>query len=292
MGSGNRGAKRQPLSLGYSIWMAVGVFCLYFSAGIGAIILLALAVRLLLRRRGGRQKSEQYGQTVVLPVITSLFEEAVYEPENGFPRDMIDKLGVLHRTARYRSRHRFSGRRHKIGFEAAAVTLFQQAHFFGSKPFAPVFDGLFLSFQLPEEVKGAVRVIPAAYRKAPPQNPDQAAGGKKRAGIRPAYPVDISYEGFSKRFYVYAEDPERAAPLFSDRFCKGLLEFADAANVPVLLSFAADRLFVGLDLERPAPLDAPDSDGTPEAQRQELRERLRIVIDCIDLLIAPECRAE
>jgi hypothetical protein len=72
---------------------------------------------------------------------------------------------------------------------------------------------------------------------------------------------------------------------------RNLIKFADIARAGSAL-VCEDRLFVGLDLQRPAPFDAPESDGTPEAQKQALRERLQILIDCIDLLIAPESRTE
>jgi hypothetical protein len=285
--------KRLPLSTGESIWMAIGVFLLYFSFGIGAIVLIALAVRLYYRYRGGRRQSGQYGETVVGPAISALFEEAVYEPDGGFSRETILGLGILHPGSRYQSRHRISGRYHDVAFEAAAVTVAYQKNFFGSTPFSPLFEGLFLAFDWSGEDCGVIRVIPADYPNALPQTIDPAGAGKtKQPEALRLYPVLLSQDEFTERFRLYAQEPDCAAELFSGQLCGRVLSYAQRAGAPVLLCIQKGKLFVGLDLKRQLPLDRPAFEGDLEAQRSAVKDSLRVVTDCINLLVAPEQQPE
>jgi hypothetical protein len=204
-----RTAQRPKLSLGESIWMAAGVFLLYFSAGIGALVLLGLAVRLWYRYRGKQRKSGQYGEIVVRPAVSALFEEAVYEPARGFSRETIRKLGLLHRARRYQSRHRIAGRWHGIAFEAAAVNAFQPGHFFSSTSLPRFLKGCLSPLAGRGKTK-ARPYFPSGYQKALPQNAEPADSGKgKQSGVPGLYPVSVSREDFAEQ-YAYTRGTRRA----------------------------------------------------------------------------------
>lgn len=216
-------------------------------------------------------------KTIFMPKLANTLNGLKFHPERGVSSKIIDKLSIVipaHDT--YKAEDCF------MGTYKGVKVIFSEARLYTKKrKNDPVFDGIFVLLETPENVIDGHTIITADSKMV-------KANAKTRWKTMEEVHISVSDPKWDK-FYIYSTKPETAELIVGDRLLKELSETAeifDNAELTAVL-FGKKYVFMMIPYE-PDMFEASDLFVPVTTKKQAMQckkeiEQLLEIIDVFDL---------
>ena len=215
-------------------------------------------------------------KTTFMPKMAKAFGGLSYHPSRGVSSKTIGKLAVVPAHDRYEAEDCFMGRYKGMKVILSEARLYSRAHKDG-----PVFDGLFVLLEAPQDIFDGHTVITANQKMV-----------KAYASTRwkTMSPVNIPVaEPEWDRFTIYSTEPQAAMRIVDERLLKELAEAADVFDGAPLTAVLFKKRYIFMMIPHDKDMfEASDLFVPVTTKDQALRvkreiEQLLEVVDVFDL---------
>ncbi|MFP4097317.1 MAG: DUF3137 domain-containing protein [Alphaproteobacteria bacterium] len=222
---------------------------------------------------------EQYKEAhkaVFMPKLAKALNGLSYYPSRGISSKKIERLAVVPAHERYEAEDCFMGR-----YKDAKV-IFSEARLYSrAKKDGPVFDGIFVMLEAPEDVFEGHTIITANKEM------EKAYANTRWKTLSP---VDIQVSDPDwDRFSIYSTEPEKIRGVVDERLLKELAEVGDVFNNAPLTAVLFKKRFIFMMIPHDQDMfEASDLFVPVTTRDQALRvkkeiEQLLEVVDVFDL---------
>ncbi len=217
-------------------------------------------------------------KTIFMPKLANLLNGLSYHPKRGVSAKILGKLAVIPAYDRYDAEDCFMGVYKGVKVILSEARLYSKAHKKGKDP---VFDGIFVLMELPEDVIEGHTIITSndkmvkAYQKT------------RWKTLKKVY-ISISNPDWA-RFEVFSNKPEAAELMVGERLLKELSEASDVFNnAPVTVSmFGKKYIFIMIpndeDMFEASSLFVPVATNQQATKSKKEIEQILEIIDVFDL---------
>lgn len=213
----------------------------------------------------------------ILPTLQSagLFDELEYQPQSGLPYDEIRDGAVVACGERqyFHSEDLLTGRYQNIKFSYGDVETKYMARSRKRRELRTIFEGqvmVFSSFDCTKTSFGHLQIFEKEFLS-------------NIQGWTAQHKVQTEDEAFNKRFAVFAADPHNAFYILTPRMLEQIVQFADAVDEQIAITFTGPFLYVAIHRTRSmfnGYVDKPIAQ-----QRQDILDDAELLRQAGDLLI-------
>tara|TARA_R110001592_G_scaffold27763_20_gene102842 strand:+ start:2390 stop:3397 length:1008 start_codon:yes stop_codon:yes gene_type:complete len=225
---------------------------------------------------GPLKKYKKEHKTVFMPKLAKALNGLTYHPNRGVSGKMIEKLAVIPAHDSYEAEDCF------MGVYKGVKVIFSEARLYSkNRKGTPVFDGIFVLLETPDEVFEGHTIITAN---------DKMVKSYAKTRWKTMNPVHVSVSNPDwDKFTIYSTKPDSAELLIGERLLKELAEASDVFdNAPLTaVLFGKNRVFMMIpydkDMFEPSDLFVPVTTKTQALQCKKEIEQLLEIIDVFDL---------
>lgn len=215
-------------------------------------------------------------KTVFMPKLAKSLNGMSFHPTRGVSAKVIEKLAVVPAHNRYEAEDCFMGR-----YKGVKV-IFSEARLFSkTKKDGPVFDGIFVLLEAPEDTFEGHTIITAN---------DKMVKSYASTRWKSMTPVDVPVPDRSwDIFNIYSTKPDQAAEIVSDKLLKELAEASEIFDKSPLTAVLFQKRFIFMmipydkDMFEASNLFVPVTTTAQALQCKKEIEQLLEIIDVFDL---------
>ncbi len=215
-------------------------------------------------------------KTIFMPKLAKTLNGLKFHPERGVSAKIIEKLAVIPAHDTYKAEDCF------MGTYKGVKVIFSEARLYSkSRKNDPIFDGIFVLLETPEEVIDGHTVITANSKMV-------KAYSKTRWKTMKEVHISVSDPEWDK-FDIYSTKPETAELIVGDRLLKELSEASEVFDDSPLTAVLFGKKYVFMmipyepDMFEASDLFVPVTTKTQAMQCKKEIEQLLEIIDVFDL---------
>ncbi len=215
-------------------------------------------------------------KTVFMPKLAKSLNGLSFHPERGVSEKIISKLAVLPAHDTYKAEDCFMGKYKGI------KVIFSEARLYSKRQKGtPVFDGIFVLLETPEEVIDGHTIITANHKMVKSYE-------KTRWKTMNKVHISVSNSDWDK-FHIYSTKPDAAELMIGDRLLKELSEAAEIFDNSPLTAVMFGKKYVFMmipyekDMFEPSNLFVPVTTTKQAMRCKKEVEQLLEIIDVFDL---------
>ncbi len=215
-------------------------------------------------------------KTVFMPKLAKALNGLSFHPERGVSAKMIEKLAVIPAHDRYEAEDCFMGR-----YKGVKVILSEARLYSKRRKNDPIFDGIFVLLETPEEVIEGHSIITANHKMVKSYE-------KTRWKTMKKVHISVSNPDWDK-FHIYSTKPEAAELMIGDRLLKELSEAGDVFDNAELTAVMFGKKYIFMmipyepDMFEASNLFVPVTTKNQAMQCKKEIEQLLEIIDVFDL---------
>ncbi|PCJ98590.1 MAG: hypothetical protein COA45_07685 [Zetaproteobacteria bacterium] len=215
-------------------------------------------------------------KTVFMPKLAKTLNGLTFHPERGVSAKIIEKLAVIPAHDIYKAEDCF------MGTYKGVKVIFSEARLYSKRrKNEPIFDGIFVLLETPENVIDGHTIITANTKMV-------KAYSKTRWKTMQEVHISVSDPEWDK-FDIYSTKPETAELIVGDRLLKELSEASEVFDDSPLTAVLFGKKYVFMmipyepDMFEPSDLFVPVTTKTQAMQCKKEIEQLLEIIDVFDL---------
>jgi len=215
-------------------------------------------------------------KTVFMPKLANALSGLKFHPKRGVSRKILDRLAVLPAHDRYEAEDCF------MGTYKGVKVIFSEARLYSKiQRDGPVFDGIFVLLETPDDVIDGHTIITANHKMV-------KAFEKTRWKTMGKVHVAVSNPDWDK-FNIFSTKPDAAEQLIGDRLLKELAEAADIFDDAPLTAVMFGKKYIFMmipydqDMFEPSNMFVPVTTKKQAMKCKEEVEQLLEIIDVFDL---------
>ena len=233
-------------------------FLLFFSI-FGSIVFVAI-FHLLFVSKSLKAYRNYYKTTYVYSRIKQVIPDAVYQPEYGFPRELISQTGLMMMGNIYKSEDYIRGTYNNVAFERSDILIQEETQDSeGHTSTTTYLRGRWMIFESNKNFEADLQIIQSGFGYA-----------RKRTGIftkkterRHAFKTEDAQ--FNKMFKCLCQNEVEAFYLLTPGVMQGLMTLASQSDGKIMVGFVDNQLHVAINsrkdhLEPPIYHSPNDSD--------------------------------
>lgn len=222
------------------------------------------------------KKYKEEHKSVFMPKLAKTLNGLSFHPKRGVGSKILEKLAVIPAHDEYKAEDCF------MGTYKGVKVIFSEARLYTKRRKGePVFDGIFVLLETPEEVIDGHTIITANHKMV-------KAYSKTRWKTMNEVHISVSDEKWDK-FHIYSTKPASAELMIGDRLLKELSEASEIFdNAPLTaVLFGKKYVFIMIpyesDMFEPSELFVPVQTKAQAMQCKKEIEQLLEIIDVFDL---------
>ncbi|MGH1378121.1 MAG: DUF3137 domain-containing protein [Alphaproteobacteria bacterium] len=215
-------------------------------------------------------------KTIFMPKLANTLNGLKFHPERGVSAKIIEKLAVVPAHDTYKAEDCF------MGTYRGVKVIFSEARLYSkNRKDDPIFDGIFVLLETPEDVIDGHTIITANSKMV-------KAYSKTRWKTMKEVHVSVSDPDWDK-FDIFSTKPEMAEQFVGDRLLKELSEASDVFDDSPLTAVLFNKKYVFMmipyeaDMFEASDLFVPVTTKTQAMQCKKEIEQLLEIIDVFDL---------
>lgn len=243
----------------------MGPLMLFFSF-FAAIVFVAV-FHLLVVNKSLKAYRNYYKTTYVYSLIQQVIPDAVYQPEYGFPREMISQTGLMSMGNIYKSEDYIRGTYNNVEFERSDILIQNETQDSeGHTQTTTYLKGRWMIFESNKDFTADLQIIQNGFSFA-----------RKRTGIftkkterRHAFKTEDAQ--FNKMFKCFCQNEVEAFYLLTPGVMQGLMSLASQSDGKIMVGFVDNKLHVAIhsrkDHLEPPIYHSPNDSDIMEIQKE------------------------
>ncbi len=277
-----RGFVAMNLSILFLIF-GVGAFGWFFLMKaqllLGSLLLLASAIPTILLHIWAASPVKAYvkeHKTLFMPKLANALNGLKFHPQRGVSAKIIEKLAVIPAHDVYKAEDCFMGKYKGVKVIFSEARLYSKRH-----KSEPIFDGIFVLLETPEEVIDGHTIITANHKMVKSYENTRWKSMKK-------VHISVSNPDWDI-FHIYSTKPESAELMVGDRLLKELSEAAEIFDNSALTAVLFGKKYIFMmipyshDMFEASNLFVPVTTKNQAIQCKKEIEQLLEIIDVFDL---------
>ncbi len=195
-------------------------------------------------RKLNSQYRVMFSDEYIQKELRKIFDNLCYEPEKGFPYEVIDSTNMMNMGDRYNSKNYMSGGYKGIKFEQADVHIEQRHTTRDSKGrtrtyYVTLFKGRWLIFDFNKNFKANVQISQRGFGNSRVQTFFVSEDKRFKK-------VEMESEEFNKKFKVYAQSEHDAFYIITPSLMEKIERLVQNNSGKFLFCFVDQRLHIGI----------------------------------------------
>ena len=265
-----------PLAAGIIAAIVTKSFLL-FIAGI-----IVMIIGLIYASRSSSEFSREFKKKYVLTGMQQIFDDLVYNPDEGLPRQVIADTQMMRMGNRYSSNDHMTGTYKGIRVEQADVHIQEEHTTTDSKgntttTYETIFKGRWMVFDFNKDFKANVQVVQKGF--------SNAKRGKLFARKEEKYKkVEMEDVSFNKDFKVYAQNAEDAFYILTPAMMDRIRKVCAGMEGKILFCFVDDKLHIGVHNKKDSFEHGLSKRIDESKIQEEIAGDIKLITDFVDEL--------
>ena len=218
-----------------------------------------------------------YKEVLVQRSLEDVFDNLVYQPDGGIPRDVIKNTQMMYMGNRYSSNDYIEADYNGVHFKQADVCIQDEDSDSDGTSVSTLFKGRWMIFDFNKEFKANLQVVQKGFNHAKRKR----FFGKEEEKYKKVEMEDIS---FNEKFKVYAQNEHDAFYILTPQMMDRIKRVAEGIDGRLIFCFIGDVLHIGIHTKKDSFEPKLMKQMDPEAEKQKVIKDINLITTFINEL--------
>lgn len=204
------------------------------------LTVIVLVVIVLFAGKPYMEYRSKYKEFFVQSSLEGIFENLIYEPNEGIPRDLIKNTQMMHMGNRYSSNDYIEADYNGVHFKQSDVCIQEEStDSDGDSTTTTLFRGRWMVFDFNKEFKANLQVVQKGFKNAKRKR----FFGKEEEKYKKVEMEDVS---FNNEFKVFAQNEHDAFYILTPQMMERIRKVANGIEGRLIFCFVGNVLHIGI----------------------------------------------